>query len=401
MRHFAAIAVTILCALPLASQQSQRHPAGTDAAGNQLTVIEKHFPERPAGSKRCVLKEQYVLETSRAGKVVSSEPVVNRCQSDTDEADITVTVAKNSIEIDRNGGAHAGYYLNETIQLAPWREVTAEACSFSMGTPEYTVEQFDLRTMRGQAWAGNSAETKEICGKGEDVTTYLLAPAMTVDLKAMEASRTGLGSCAMKLDASGKNGFITWGRPDPRDPVDVRLLWTGGHHLLVQVIDPGRSTKPATSWINADHLEIWMWKRGEDAPDGTPWQFGIPIDDGPVQVGYGKPKQLPVVRRWTAALPDGRNATLLAVELPPWPVDYASGVAIVYSQSQDGRAQKRLVATSRIKRGDSMSLGDQGTGMIGAVAGNYVTCSPVKGLLEITGGGRKPVVISPPDPDSK
>jgi len=140
-----------------------------------------------------------------------------------------------------------------------------------------------------------------------------------------------------------------------------------------------------------------MGKREEDPPDGTPWQFGIPLGEGPVEVGYGSPRQLPVVKRWTAPLPGGGNAAVLAIELPPWPVDYSSDITIVYSQSLDGRAQKRMIATSRIQRGNALSLGGQGTGMIGAAAGDYVVCSPVNGLLEITGGAGKPVVVSPPD----
>ena len=99
-------------------------------------------------------------------------------------------------------------------------------------------------------------------------------------------------------------------KPDTHDPVDVRLLWTSGHRLLAQIIDPGRTTKPATSWINADHLEIWMGQREEDAPAGTPWQFGIPRDEGPVQVGYGQPKELPTAGILAAFAQSGFDAVV-------------------------------------------------------------------------------------------
>jgi hypothetical protein len=260
---------------------------------------------------------------------------------------------------------------------------------------EFTFTRWDLRTMRGQAWAGKSADAGGLCEDSPEVSTYLLAPILVYDARRLEASRASLGSCASRLDASGKNGFITWGRPDPRDPVEVKLLWTGNRTLVAQVADPGRKTGPATSWVDADHFEIWMGSRDEDAAEGSMWQFGIPLDEGPVQVGYGKPVKRPVVHRWTVGLDDGRAATVLAIELPDWPDCAAVGVTVVYSQSLEGRAQKRLIATSRVKRGDGMTLGARG-----ALLGKDFTCAPVKGALDITGFTKKPLEVPAPDSES-
>jgi hypothetical protein len=68
-------------------------------------------------------------------------------------------------------------------------------------------------------------------------------------------------------------------------------------------------------------------------------------------------------------------------------------VTVVYSQSLEGRAQKRLIATSRVKRGDSMTLGAMGT-----LLGKDFTCAPIKGALDVTGFTKKPLEV--PEPDS-
>ena len=47
--------VIVLLSLPLWGQSVvHRYPAGTDAEGNQLTVVRKHFPKREPDEKRCV-----------------------------------------------------------------------------------------------------------------------------------------------------------------------------------------------------------------------------------------------------------------------------------------------------------------------------------------------------------
>ena len=384
--------VLLLGCLPLGGQQAtHRHAAGMDEQGNQLTVIERQFPKRAPNSKRCIPSEQYLLEQSRGGRVAGSEPVVTVCRME-DSAEISVEVKPNLIEVSENGGVLGGYMVVQSYQLSPWKAVQMEFCSFP-GADEFTFTRWDLRKLRGQVWAGKSADAGGLCVDSPEVPTYLLAPILAYDARRLEASRVSLGSCASRLDASGRNGFITWGRPDPQDPLEVKLLWTGDRTLVAQVADPGRNTRPAASWVNADHFEIWMGARDEDAAEGSMWQFGIPVDEGPVQVGYGKPAKLPVVRRWTANLEDGRAGTVLAVELPDWPDRAAAGVTVVYSQSLEGRAQKRLIATSRVKRGDSMTLGAKG-----ALLGKDFTCAPVKGALDVTGFTKKPLEV--PEPDS-
>jgi len=385
----------LLGCLSMAAQTTKRYPAGADADGKPLTVIERHFPDRPASDERCVPKEQYLL---------GSEPLVTVCQTENLNVETDIKVGPNSIRIDRDGAGPAAFFLHRTYQISPWRASSMEACEY-LGMQASTYERWNFRNLGGQAWLAPAGliEEEGLCSHGPKAFTYLLAPIIAYDAASLEKSHTALGSCALRLDASGKNGLITWGTADAKDPVEVKLLWTGKRTLVAQVADPARNTTPAASWINADHFEIWMGASACLACDGglnaggnTMWQFGIPIGEGPVQAGFGNPGKLPTVRRWTAPVEGGRTATVLLIELPPWPGEYADGVTIVYSQSLEGRAQKRLIATSRVKRGDHVTLGRRGSTVDKNSAGEYVTCGPVKGALDITGTPHKPVEVQYP-----
>ncbi|HXR40560.1 MAG TPA: hypothetical protein VN776_15770 [Terracidiphilus sp.] len=385
-----------LCCLWLAAQNSpRRHPAGTDAQGNQLTVIETDFPDRPPESPRCVPREQYVLERSQAGQAAASKPVVTLCQDDP-HIKTTAEVGPNRITVHREEGEGNGFFQHRMFQLSPWRAVTMEVCSF-LSDRSSTYEEWDFRAMKGQAWVAKTKDGEALCRRDPKLFSFLLVPLVEYDARRLQASHTGLGSCAMKLDASGQNGFVTWGKPDPQDPVEVKLLWIGERTLLAQVADPHRYTNPARSWVNADHFEIWMGDRNDDA--SYMLQFGIPVDEGPVEVGFSnrsatKPAKLPVVRRWKAG-PEGSAATVLLIELPPWGAEFWRGITIIYSQSLEGRAQKRLISTSRVRRGEKSTLGEQGTGLRFSEAGDHVTCAPVRGALDVIGGTGTPVEVPP------
>lgn len=384
--------VLFLCLELLAQRKGRRYPAGVDGAGNSLTVVEVNYPKRAPNNSRCLPGVEYVLEKVRDGRVVSSETVVTLCQTD-DQAEVTVAVKPNRIEVNRNGGTQAGYFKIHAYQLSPWRPVSMEDCSF-YGCGEHTVEQWDFLTLRGEAWHRPAqGEEVGICEASPILPRYLILPKVAVDAAELERGKARLGSCAMTLDSSGKHGFVTWGKPDPRDPLEVKLLQAGNGILLAQIVDAGRTTTPPRSWVTADHLEIWMGSRLEGAGEDEVWQFGIPLDEGPVQVGYGKPKRLPAVRRWKVSLPDGRAATILRVELPPQPNEYSDGLTVFYSQSDQGRAQKRMIATSRMKRGVGSTMGKSGSVLIRNSADDHVTCGLVNGALEITGAKQKPLVV--------
>lgn len=385
-------ALLCLCLELMAQRKANRYPAGVDGAGNSLTVVEVIHPEGAPNDLRCLPGRDYILQKSRGGRVVSSETVATICQT-SDRAQVDVTVKPNRIEIDRNGGVQAGYYFSSAYQLSPWRPLSMEDCSF-FGSGETTLERWDYVTLRAEAWhADSGADFASVCEADPSMFRYLLLPSVNVDSLGLERRKTPLGSCALTLDSSGKRGFVTWGKPDSHDPLEVKVLQARQGILLIQVVDPGRNKAPASSWVTADHVELWMGARMDGSKDDVVWQFGIPLDEGPVQVGYGKPARLPGVRRWTVRLPDGRSATMLRIELPPQPNMFSDGLTVAYSQSDQGHAQKRMIATSRIRRGVGSTMGRTGSVLIHNEVADHVTCGVVNGALEITGSKQKPLII--------
>ena len=127
------------------------------------------------------------------------------------------------------------------------------------------------------------------------------------------------------------------------------------------------------SWVASDHLEVWG---GDELPQGetqtcvvrdpsqkvperaasvgTAQQWGIRTIDGMVFRGWGNPSVDPKVER-------------VVLKGTPWGevvrfrVGFAkafSSLTVAYSDSDHGKRQKRLIATSRIRLKDPLSLGE-------------------------------------------
>ncbi len=399
------VAQNNLCGEIRGCREIRRIPAGVDSEGFALTVVELGF--RPvseaARTHKCAPDKRYVLLKSRDGKPSGAQTVVTVCQEDPEDPhpfETTVNIGKNVLSVRRDGGAFAGI-MTQDYQLSPWLPRSVGFCEVD-GTGEWRAEDWDWRKMRGVFFTGNS-ESGEICSDAPTAIANLIVPTVALDAASLENSKAQLGSCAVTFDASGKNGFVTYGKADPQDKLQIKLLRTSDRTLIAQVIDPQRSfqsaQQPAKSWIFADHFEIWQGPgevpnsrtgkivqaldpNAAGQPSDEPFQFGIPVDEASIQIGRGRPKQLPSVRRWTARLADGRTAYLLRIELAPPQSTFDTGFTVVYSQGLDGRAQKCLISTNRSRRG---SGSERQFALAAGAAGGYVACGVVNGALEITG----------------
>lgn len=208
---------------------------------------------------------------------------------------------------------------------------------------------------------------------------YAALPAVAID-DAFAGSgwkTTGLGRCALHIDASGKeaHGFVVHGKPgDPRDAA-MRVVASARGALFVEVEDD-RKVGPSARWIADDHLEIWMAKQMPSymdhclEPGEKPVQWGIRLADAKVFPGAGNPDPTALtVER--AEAPGG--IVRLKITLPP----KHEGLSVVYSDSDDGRKQERLIATSRLRFNDAPTLG-----RLHALSPDEVTCLPHDGKLE-------------------
>jgi hypothetical protein len=146
---------------------------------------------------------------------------------------------------------------------------------------------------------------------------------------------TPLGACAVTDDAATAAAVV---HGTPGEPGDARLsaVLVSDRELWVEVSDDAiRSGAP--TWLFDDHVELWAAQPGGRAAQ---WAVGL---DGTVIDATGTAPMLPTAK---AQRTPGGARLQIALPAP------ATALTVVYSDSDDGRTQERLVATSRFTRGD-------------------------------------------------
>jgi hypothetical protein len=181
-------------------------------------------------------------------------------------------------------------------------------------------------------------------------------------------STTALGACAAFVDGKDR-GFTIHGpaRGDSADS-DMRVVMSSDGALFVEVSDD-RWVPSAKSWVKADHLEIW--RVGADAssgrgsgcfqpdPNAKMLQWGIGLG-GQVYKGHGRPAADPTVR-----VARSEHSARFRIGLS----GKETGLTVVYSDSDDGVRQKRLIATSNLTFGRPWTVGS-----VTAIARQRATC---------------------------
>jgi hypothetical protein len=161
-------------------------------------------------------------------------------------------------------------------------------------------------------------------------------------------------SCAAHVD--GKDDGFTIHGPARGDSADSEMwvVMSSGGVLFVEASDD-RWVAAAKSWVKADHLELWR-AIGEPAhpsgcfqpdPNARALQWAVGLD-GQVYNAHGSPSAAPTVR-----VARGEHSARFRIVLP----DEGKGLTVVYSDSDDGVRQKRLIATSRFQFGRPWTVG--------------------------------------------
>jgi len=202
-------------------------------------------------------------------------------------------------------------------------------------------------------------------------------------LPAVPTAVTGLphlDDCSTLVDGV-KTGYTIFGKAGSAADASFRAT-LAGEELLVEVTDD-HWTGPGKDPTYDDHVEIWLTREAsplrldkcEDLHAKDALQWGVRIVDGKVFPGFGKPTETLRVRRSPGALKDGSPA-LLAITLPSWFDAKSGGITVVYSDSDDGATQKRLIATSDLSYGKRWTLG-----RARPIAPDEATCSVHGGKL--------------------
>jgi hypothetical protein len=374
----------LLCKGQALCQVQTVYDAGKSPKGVPLKVVEVGLhhqadggQERPKwdpeaeDSEMCYTNQYWLVEEGAAPKTTLIFDVCNDGYGASGVGEDAITVGQNRLTHDQHGGSAERWNQHTVWELSPLRVVEVGHGGFMT----WSYEAEDDTVVSWERFTGRQTKGVAACGAngmlGDDSVVHQFASSLIPHLPALPGDKgwkeTRLGACAVAVDSSGEGGFITHGKPGEAADAKLRALLVGERVLYVEVEDDTFTTG-AAKWLHDDHVELWFVPKGEIGfPDcfepkkTTTHQWGIMLD-GKVHAAHGKPKAAPKVE---AHKVDDRTYRL-RIELPS---DF-DALTVVYSDSDDGKSQERLLATSKLVFGEAHSVG--GTFDVGEKA--PVTC---------------------------
>lgn len=345
-------------------------PGGREAKGSQA-------------EGQCEAAEWWLVRPSQPAQLLVS--VCNNGYGSAGVGEDSVSVADNRFTHEQTGGSRQRWSVSRTLQLSPLRLVIEGHRSSDMvdGEVREDGDYWDLEQLRGEVIrAAPQCEPGEPT-LGERTLPYL--PQVQVDKAYLEGGwkQAGLGTCGFE---SGH--FLLGDQTDVKDAA-LKALLVAPDTLLVEVRDD-KWTGPGAKWLNDDHVELWLAPQppqeltgcGKPTREQLPSQWGIRIADGKVFPAFGSPTQTLQVER--AELP-GKQGYRLKLKLPT----PARGISVVYSDSDSGKKQELMLATSVVKFGRPETLNP-----VRVVSPAEATCAVKNGQLTLVPG---PVKKTEPD----
>ncbi|AKJ07995.1 hypothetical protein ATI61_107434 [Archangium gephyra] len=389
-----------LCAKREPCRVTETLDAGKDAQGRPLQV--KHlelgwadadtsdkFVGRkfgPGGRKaegsraegQCDAAEWWLVRPSQPAQLLLS--VCNNGYGMAGVGEDSVTVADNRFTHEQSGGSRERWSVSRTLQLSPLRLVTVghrNSDSLADDAGE-SGDYWDVEQLRGEVVQAAPECEEGQTSLGERTLPFL--PQVQVDKAYLEGGwkQAGLGACGVEA-----GNFLLGTQDNPKD-AGLKALLVAPDTLLVEVRD-NKWTGPSAKWLNDDHLELWLAPRppqeltgcGKPEAAQLPSQWGIRIVDGKVFPAFGSPQQTLQVER--AELP-GKQGYRMKLKLPtPF-----QAISVVYSDSDSGKKQERMLATSAVKFGRPETLNP-----VRVVPAAEATCGVKNGELSVVPGAVK------------
>lgn len=377
--------------------------AGRNGAGHTLLVAELAETADPDFESAQVPCRRYEYDLVRlAGDaVVDSQRLTNVCNDGLGdpgcpEGSVDVAIGQNRFErtwVDYRG-CNVGR-SHDVLRLSPLARLVEERGSELTQQGYSDDESWDwtrpagrLRERQEVAYAElePTAEQALVARFGSELTRDgLWIPRF--DLGAAYTAggwkTTELGSCAARITGVAGDGYLLYGDGPGAATAEMRVVSPAAGELVVEVFDD-RVVSGARSWLAEDHLELWQApyvSLGEIATDPRVHvpeaaQWAVRLVDGKVFPAHGHPRVAPRVERVAATARDGRAVTRLHIVLPD-PGSPVSGLTIVFSDSDDGRTQQRLIATSDLDANAPWTLGG-----VGEPPSNRVACELRDGRLD-------------------
>lgn len=301
---------------------------------------------------RCTPEEYWLIEGDNA------RPLLALCNNGYGASGIgedTITVEGNLFTHAQYGGSAWRWERTSILELSPLRLLSQSEITFHALREQLQHQtEWNWNTFSGTSIAtlpscDESGEPDDTDYEGDDVHGVLIPKvALPQVFRERDWSKTSLGTCS--ADAA----FTTFGVAGEKGDGALKVVASTFGELFIEVIDD-TFVSNQTKWILGDHIELWLadstgvpWESCVGSHTGSAVQYGIDVPSGVVHPAYGNPtSKLPV-----EVAKDGATIRV-KVKLP----HSYDAVTVVYSDSDDGKKQKRLIGTSELRFAQTPTLG--------------------------------------------
>ncbi len=368
---------------PRAAKQAPAEESGSGGDGDEEAAADDPATEHDPEAEDCRPYEYHLIVHSH-GKIRARQLLSEECNNGygaagVGEDTVSVDAEARTFTHNQSGGSAWRWSRGTEVGLDPLRIVHTDESSFWTLDEEGTSKSADWNhdTFEGsETWSAPDCEArrkqqeaaKQDAGAHPDelpasttfnavvVPRVLLPPAFVQDGWRSIA----LGNCGAFVDGD-EHGYAVYGGKGRAADASLRAVVSKDGFLFVEIADD-RWTSGGKSWIKEDHIELWLAPSGitateticDEPPGADPSrQWGIRISDGQVFSAFGAPAPLAGVE----VVRSGHTARA-RIPVADWLKGDATSLTVVYSDSDDGLRQKRLIATSQIARGQVLSLGN-------------------------------------------
>lgn len=370
---------------------------GTSMMVFELALHDRGDEGRTPDLHDCAPFEYWLVE-SRDGEWID----YNRLQEVCNDGYGARGMGEDSIDVDDNtfahsqhGGSNWMWSITAVLELSPLQVVEHHRSGSFVLDVNRRSESWDwTRPAGGVTWTAprcDEREDKEGYGTKPEHGEYRFDFLMQIEVD--DAFRdggwktTGLNDCSLQVDSRGNDagddsedfgsGYVIHG--DPADPSEAsfRAVMDEEATLYLEIRDAEWITG-ADRWIHDDHVEIWTGSAtgymNHCLETDEPSQWGIALFDDEVYPGYNDPDPEAIsVQRHLVGDDEDPDAVRMKIEFSSTP----EAVTVVYSDTEDGNGQDRLIATSDLRHGDAASLGKTRE-----ISSGEARCTIVDGELE-------------------
>jgi len=395
-----AVAQAALCPPENNCRIEETFDAGKAPNGHTLTIVgirsTKKMPAEETLNGACPDEPLWLLETDATGQVVRKEFVMTafkdnvECNYGVSGGDESVSFDKGKLVYNVSGGSSWKWSTTAVYQLFPqvrqFEEVNLGFWGFGEESNTFESKQDFINDYRRVKWSSPNCAIDEASDVSENNFSYDKIPQLEPhdsflqNWKMVEAQPAKW----LKVDSTGslgdrQGGYLIHGEAGSKSDPAFWIAFADEKTIFIEVTDAVLVTN-SHSWVTDDHLEIWASEK--DLPgymdrclsinDGKkfsaeklkemqesdryvepPLQWGVRLSDAKVFSGFGNPKVNPHIER--VVLSDGKSKVYrFKVSLPFKP----GALTVVYSDSDGGKKQKRLLSTSQLKYGNGASLGE-------------------------------------------